>query len=398
MGHREVGCGHTRHTRRKALLGGSTALAALAFLRLERLVAAAPLQQGEVVLPWIDQPAELPPPAQAAIHQQLVWEQLDSWITPADKFFTINHLGFPTVDMASWRLDVGGLVKQSMSLSLDQVMARPRQEVTFTIECSGNTGLPFFWGGIGNATWAGTPLAPLLQEAGVLDQGREVVFYGHDAPKEKEKVGANEVSSPFARSMAIADAMNPNNLLVYEMNGAPLDVGHGAPLRLLLPGWFGIANVKWLDRIEVIDTRFMGHFMTREYVTVRDEQREGQTVTTERSVGRALLKSAPARVSRADGGHTIAGAAWGAPIASVEVQVDGGPWMPATITEGAGAEFAWKFWSLSWPNAAPGEHTLTSRATDTAGNVQPAMTDPQIANKKTYWESNGQITRRVQIG
>jgi DMSO/TMAO reductase YedYZ molybdopterin-dependent catalytic subunit len=192
--------------------------------------------------------------------------------------------------------------------------------------------------------------------------------------------------------------MNPNNLLVYEMNGAPLDVGHGAPLRLLLPGWFGIANVKWLDRIEVIDTRFMGHFMTREYVTVRDEQRDGQTVTMERSVGRALLKSAPARVSRADGGHKIAGAAWGAPIASVEVQVDGGPWMPATITEGAGAEFSWKFWSLPWPNAAPGEHTITSRATDTAGNVQPPMDDPRIANKKTYWESNGQITRRVQIG
>jgi DMSO/TMAO reductase YedYZ molybdopterin-dependent catalytic subunit len=384
-------------SRRKALLTASTALAALAFLRLERLVAAAPLQQGEVVLPWLDQPAELPPPAQAAIHQQLVWEQLDSWITPADKFFTINHLGFPTVDMAAWRLDVGGLVKQSMSLSLDQVMARPRQELTFTIECSGNTGLPFFWGGIGNATWAGTPLAPLLQEAGVLEQGREVVFYGHDAPKEKEKVGANEVSSPFARSMAIADAMNPNNLLVYEMNGAPLDVGHGAPLRLLLPGWFGIANVKWLDRIEVIDTRFMGHFMTREYVTVRDEQREGQTVTTERSVGRALLKSAPARVSSADGGHKIAGAAWGAPIASVEVQIDGGPWMPATITEGTGAEFSWKFWSLSWPIAVPGEHTITSRATDTSGNVQPAMDDPRIAGKKTYWESNGQITRRVQI-
>lgn len=384
-------------SRRGAMAAGGAFAASLAFLRLERLVAAMPLEQGEVVLPWLDQPAELPPPAAAAIGQQLVWEELDSWITPTDKFFTINHLGFPTVDVASWRLDVGGLVTQPLSLTLDQIKARPRQEVTFTIECSGNTGLPFFWGGIGNATWAGTPLAPLLQEAGVPDHGREVVFYGHDAPKEAEKVGSNEVSSPFARSMSIADAMSPNNLLCYEMNGAPLDVGHGAPLRVLTPGWFGIANVKWLDRIEVIDTRFMGHFMTREYVTIRDEQRDGQTVTTERSVGRALLKSAPARVTRADGGHKIVGAAWGAPIASVEIQVDGGPWMPATITEGAGSEFAWKFWSLPWPNAAPGEHTVTSRATDTAGNVQPAMTDPQIANKKTYWDSNGQITRRVNI-
>jgi DMSO/TMAO reductase YedYZ molybdopterin-dependent catalytic subunit len=381
--------------RRRLLQAGGTGLAALAFLRLERLVEALPLEQGEVVLPWLDQPAVPPPPAQEIIGQQLVWEELDSWITPTDKFFTIKHFGQPSVDLASWRLDVAGLVKQSMSLTLDQLRARPRQEVTFTIECSGNTGLPFFWGGIGNATWAGTPLAPLLQEAGVLDQGREVVFYAHDVGK--QKVRDMELTQPFARALSIAEAMNPSILLCYEMNGAPLDAGHGAPLRLLMPGWYGVANVKWLDRIEVIDTRFEGHFMARDYVTIREEQRDGQPVWTETLVGKTLLKSAPARVSRTDGGHKIGGAAWGGPIASVEVQVDGGPWMPATITEGAGAEFAWRFWSLAWPNAAPGEHTVTSRATDTAGNVQPALTDPSIANKKTYWESNGQITRRVQI-
>ncbi|MDP8922350.1 MAG: sulfite oxidase, partial [Chloroflexota bacterium] len=166
----------------------------------------------------------------------------------------------------------------------------------------------------------------------------------------------------------------------------------------LAPGWYGVANVKWLDRIEVIDTRFAGHFMARDYVTIREEQRDGQPVWTETLVAKTLLKSAPARVSRLDGGHKIMGAAWGAPIARVDVQVDDGPWMPATITEGAGAEFAWKFWSLPWPDAAPGEHAITSRATDTGGTVQPAMTDPQIANKRTYWESNGQITRWVHIG
>jgi DMSO/TMAO reductase YedYZ molybdopterin-dependent catalytic subunit len=267
--------------------------------------------------------------------------------------------------------------------------------VTFTIECSGNTGLPFFWGGIGNATWAGTPLAPLLQEAGILDQGKEIVFYAHDVGK--QKVRDMDISQPFARALSIAEAMNPNLLLCYEMNGAPLDAGHGAPLRLLAPGWYGVANVKWLDRIEVIDTRFAGHFMARDYVTIREERRDGQPVFTETLVGKALLKSAPARVSRADGGYKIVGAAWGAPIAKVEVQIDGGSWMPATITEGAGSEYAWNFWSLPWPNATAGEHTVTSRATDTAGNVQPATTDPVIANKKTYWESNGQITRRVNI-
>ena len=374
---------------------GGGGLAALAFARLDRLVAAAPLDQGEVVIPWLDQPAEVPPPARGVIGQQLVWEELDAWITPTNKFFTIAHFGPPTIDLATWSLDVTGLVKQSLSLTLDQIKARPRQETTFTIECSGNTGLPFFWGGIGNAKWAGTPLAGVLQDAGVLDQGKEIVFYGSDIGK--EKVRDFEISQPMARAMSVADAMDPNNLLCYEMNGAPLDAGHGAPLRLVAPGWYGVANVKWLDRIEVIDTRFAGHFMARDYVTIREEQRDGQPVWTETLVGKALLKSAPARVSRVDGGHKIVGAAWGRPIASVEVQVDGGPWLPATITEGAGSEFTWKFWSRAWPNATPGEHTITSRATDTNGNVQPAITDPSIANKRTYWESNGQITRRVQV-
>jgi DMSO/TMAO reductase YedYZ molybdopterin-dependent catalytic subunit len=282
-----------------------------------------------------------------------------------------------------------------MSLTLEELRARPHQAVTFTIECSGNHGLPFTGGLVGNATWAGAPLAPLLEEAGILDAGKEIVFYAHDIGK--QTVRDLELTTPFARAMSIPEAMNPNNLLCYEMNGESLPAEHGAPVRLLAPGWYGVANVKWLDRIEVIDTRFMGHFMARDYVTIREEQRDGQPVWTESSVGRARLKSAPARVTRTNDVYRIMGAAWGAPIASVEVQVDGGPWMPATIDEGAGSDFAWKLWSIDWLNATAGQHSVTSRATDITGAVQPEMTDPLIANKRTYWESNGQITRRVQL-
>jgi DMSO/TMAO reductase YedYZ molybdopterin-dependent catalytic subunit len=387
-----------KHTisRRDAMLAGGGLVAGLAFLRLERLVAAAPLEQGEVVITWLDQPASVPPPAQGIIGQQLQWEELDSWITPTDKFFTVKHFGQPTVDAQKWRLDVTGLVKQPLSLTIDQLKARPRQEVTFTLECSGNTGLPFFWGGVGNATWAGAALAPLLQEAGVLDGGKEIVFYAHDIGK--QKVRDMDLTTPFARSMSVSDAMNPDNLLCYEMNGQPLEAGHGAPLRLLTPGWYGVANVKWLHRIEVIDTRFAGHFMARDYVTIREEQRDGEPVWIETVVGKVLLKSAPARVTRKDGKYRIAGAAWGGPIARVEVQVDSGPWMPATITEGGGGSaYSWKFWTLDWGSPPAGEHAVTSRAIDTAGNIQPVVTDPVIATKRTYWESNGQITRRVQI-
>jgi DMSO/TMAO reductase YedYZ molybdopterin-dependent catalytic subunit len=383
-------------SRRDAMLAGGGMVAGLAFLRLDRLVAAAPLEQGETVVAWLDQPAAVPPPAQAIIRQQLQWEELDSWITPTNKFFTVKHFGQPTIDLQKWRLDVTGLVKQPLSLTIDQLKARPRQEVTFTLECAGNTGLPFFWGGLGNATWAGTALAPLLQEAGILDRGKEIVFYAHDVGK--QKVRDMDLTTPFARGMSVSEAMGPANLLCYEMNGQPLDAGHGAPLRLLTPGWYGVANVKWLDRIEVIDSRFAGHFMARDYVTIREEQRDGQPLWTETVVGKVLLKSAPARVTRKDGKYRIAGAAWGGPIASVDVKVDGGPWMPAAITEGGGSsEYSWKFWRLDWGSPPAGEHTVTSRATDTAGNIQPAMTDPVIATKRTYWESNGQITRRVQI-
>ncbi len=172
---------------------------------------------------------------------------------------------------------------------------------------------------------------------------------------------------------------------------------HGFPLRLIAPGWYGIANVKWLKRIEVRSSRFMNRFMARDYVTIREERHDGETAWIESSVGRALLKSVPAKVTRSDGQYQIVGAAWGAPIASVEVQIDGGPWLPATIDRSEEAEFAWKVWSLDWADASPGEHAITSRAIDTAGNVQPAMDDPLIAGKHTYWESNGQVTRRVGI-
>ena len=382
-------------SRRHMLLTGSTALAALAFLRLERLVEAVPLEPGEEVIAWLDQPAELPAPAQSVIGQQLVWEELDAWITPNDRFFTIKHFGQPTVDLQTWNLTVSGQVQQTLSLTLDQLKARPRQEVTFTLECSGNNGLPFFNGGIGNAVWAGTPLAPLLQEAGLLEQGREVVFFGHDIGK--QQVRDLDVTTPFARSLSVADAMHPNLLLCSEMNGEPLPLAHGAPVRLLMPGWYGVANVKWLDRIEVIGTRFAGHFMARDYVTIREEQRDGQPVWVETLVGRVLLKSAPARVTRKDGAYRVSGAAWGGSVARVEVQVDDGAWMPATINEGAGSEFTWQFWSVNWGTPAAGEHTITSRAIDTAGNIQPSMDDPSIATKRTYWESNGQITRRVLV-
>jgi DMSO/TMAO reductase YedYZ molybdopterin-dependent catalytic subunit len=379
--------------RREFIISGGAALTAMALLKGSRAYGY-PSRPGEAVVPWLD---ELPPnPVPEVIKNQLVWEDLDSWITPNAKFFSIAHFNRPVIDADTWNLQIDGLVKNPTSLTLADIKARPRQEVTFTIECSGNDGLPFFNGGIGNAVWAGTPLAPILQEAGVLDEGIEVVFWCAD---EGEITRPDDVKfkQNFARSMSLADAMDAKNLLCYEMNGTPLPPDNGFPLRLVAPGWYGIANPKWLTRIEVRDRRFQNQFMARDYVTLREEERDGRTVWVETSVGRALLKSAPARVTQIASDYRVVGAAWGAPVERVEVKIDDGQWMPAVIDRSEEAEFAWKLWSLDWPDPQPGEHTVTSRAVDTSGQVQPAMDDPVIAKKHTYWESNGQVTRRVRV-
>ena len=384
-----------REISRRTLLQGTAALAGLVALGfpLEALEVAA--ADGEVIVPWLDQPPPFPGPPEV-VATQLVWEEVDAPLTWNEKFFIVQHYGqWLTIREPGWRLAVGGLVQQPLTLTLAELRARPRQDVTFTLECSGNHGFPFFTGGIGTAHWTGTPLALLLREAGPLPTGTEVVFWGADAGP--GPVGDQTVVEQFARSMSLADALDPNILVCYDMNGAPLHPAHGFPVRLLAPGWYGVANVKWLTRIEVLDRRYEGRFMAREYVTQRAVEQDGHTSTRFTSVGRALLKSAPARVVQGDG-YRIEGVAWGAPIERVEVQIDGGAWQAATLVdEEAGGGYAWRRWRLDWGQPAAGEHTVTSRAFDTSGRVQPAPDDPVIATKLTYWESNGQITRRVRI-
>jgi DMSO/TMAO reductase YedYZ molybdopterin-dependent catalytic subunit len=383
--------------RRNLLLKGGAA-AGIALLHGRALAQTGPTS--ERLIPWIDQPEPVPAEAAGVIRTLTRWEDLDSWITPNEKFFSVGHYDWPQVDEMAWRLDVAGLVTNPMSLSLGELKALPRQEVTSTIECSGSNGLPFFTSAIGNARWAGTSLANILRAAQIKAGAIEVVYFGADKGEETLRKGTPlelTFTSNFARSMSIDDAMNPANLVCYEMNGSALPALNGFPVRLITPGWYGVANVKWLTRIELRDTRFMGRFMGRDYVTVREERRDGRTIVTETSVGRTLLKSAPSRITLRDGRYRIAGAAWGPNgIAAAEVKIDGGPWVKATLDDMANSESAWRFWHFDFP-PGPGDHTVTSRAIDKVGNIQPAMDDASIVNKKTYWESNGQITRRFRI-
>ena len=385
-------------SRRELLIQGGSTLAVLALFDSPLFAQQWGASTGERVIPFLDQPPE---PPEAAIDaygrlSALDWQELDSWLTPIEDFFQVGHYNKPVIDAESWRLQITGLVERPRTYTLAELKALSRREVFYTMECSGNNGFDWFVGGIGNAKWAGTPLASILEAAGIQDEGREVVFFGADAGE--EVVRDIKMRQAFSRGMSVDEAMDPALLLCYEMNGELLPHLNGFPVRLIAPGWYGIANVKWLERVEVIDQRWAGRFMARDYVTIREEPREGgETVWTQKVVGRTLLKSVTAKLTDKGGRYRIYGAAWGAPVQRVEVRVDEGPWMQATIDKGQEHEFAWKFWHVDWPDPSSGEHSITSRAIDVQGNTQPTMDDPRIANKYTYWESNGQIARRVRI-
>ena len=214
-------------------------------------VYAFPSREGEILIPFADQPPQ--PPSERGL---LDWNEFDSFITPNDEFFNVSHYGKPDVNLETWKLEVSGLVENPLTLTIEDIKARPKQDVTFTLECSGNHGFPTFTGGIGNAKWGGTPLAPILKKAGIRENGIEVIFFGHDVGEEERR--EVKMRQNFARSMSVEDALQDTNLLCYEMNGEPLPHPNGAPLRLITPGWYGIACVKWLKRIEIRDTDLWG--------------------------------------------------------------------------------------------------------------------------------------------
>ncbi|MEX5212938.1 MAG: sulfite oxidase [Nitrospiraceae bacterium] len=384
-------------SRREFLAQGSSALALLALMNSPLSLQLARAEEGTQLVPFLDQPPDAPEQAIKAYGElnKHDWQRSTSWITPTKDFFTVAHYSRPQIRAEDWRLTIGGLVDRPVTFTLDQIKALPRQEVVFTLECAGNHGFEWFTGGVGTAKWAGTPLAPILEQAGIKGRAVDVAFFGAD--EGEEEVREIKMKQSFSRSLSVPEALEPSVLLCYEMNGEPLPHLNGYPVRLIVPGWYGVANVKWLTRIEVIDQRWAGRFMSKDYVTIREERRSnGETVWTQKTVGRSLIKSAPGRVVAQNGKYRIEGAAWGAPIQRVEVQIDDGPWLPVTIDRGQDHDYAWKFWHLDW-TAPSGEHRITSRAIDREGHVQPAMSDPAIAHKRTYWESNGQITRRVRI-
>jgi len=378
---------------RRDWMRGSAALASLAAVAMWEGALPA-LAQGEEVVPFSDLPANFTTAGRGGRSLDTRSVEKSSFITPTEDFYLVQHYGQQTIDPATYKLRVTGLVNKPIELTLDQLKRRSRTEIVAGFECGGSSNGNFNRL-CGNARWAGTSVSALLREAGLRPNAREVVFFGAD--KGMESVthgrGAQQVEQHFGRSMTTDDAMKPELLLVWEMNGAPLTPTHGAPVRLLVPGWYGVANVKWMDHIHVQDTRFMGRFMSRDYVTLVGQKVGDETIWNETSVSRIRIKAVLARITRNGNKFTASGFVLndGTAVRSVEVRVDNGPWQAAKL-DPANTQFSWKLFSYEWNNLGPGEHTITARATDVNGVMQPE--EPELADKKTIWENNGQFVRK----
>lgn len=358
-----------------------------------------PLGADDVPATFTDYPATYNP-TPTPQNRNLDLRTMDGTITPRDRFFTTQHYGHPTVDLASYRLKIGGLVNKPVELSLDDLKKMKSSEATIGFECSGNS--PRSMQGLSsNAKWTGLPLRDVLNMAGVKPEARQIVFLGADRGQEEIEWRTQKftLEQQFGRSLPREKALSAEPMLMYALNGEPLSVHQGAPLRLVVPGWYGVANVKWLSDIWAQEDDYLGKFQARWYRTLRGEMVNGEMKWKESAVTHMRVKSFIARVTTAGTTATVHGFVLGdgTPLKSVEVKVDDGPWQPATVDPASAKDkYAWKVFSYTWTGATPGEHTIVSRATDANGVVQPTAKD--LENKKSFLEDNSQFPRKVKIG
>ncbi|MCH7842377.1 MAG: sulfite oxidase [Chloroflexi bacterium] len=300
-------------------------------------------------------------------------------VTPTGMHYLLTHFDIPDVDLNSWNLKIGGLVGKPASLSLDDIKSLPSRTEVVTMECAGNgralftprsVSQPWLLEAVGTAEWTGTPLKGVLEAAGVQPEAVEIVFTGSDQGVQGEEV------QYYQRSLTLEEANRDEVLLVYEMNGRPLEPQHGYPLRLVVPGWYGMTSVKWLESIEAIGQPFNGYQMHATYRYAQTAGDPGDPVDIMRVRALMLPPGIPDFLTRTRllgaGPVTLTGRAWAgrADISRVETSDDGGStWSDAQL----GAQpsrFAWQAWTAKW-DPAPGRYTLMVRATDTKGNRQP---------------------------
>jgi DMSO/TMAO reductase YedYZ molybdopterin-dependent catalytic subunit len=380
---------------RREILRGSLALAGLSALGIPEWALPA-LAQGETVVPFTDLPEnvrwETPPD-----RRLLDVRTIDGPFTPKDKFATTQHYGHPDIDPATFKLKVSGLVDRPKSISLDELKKMGSNDLVAGFECSGNRGP--LQGLCGNGRWTGVSLKTVLDAAGVKASAREFVFFGADHGEEEVewRTQKYKVDYQFGRSLPREKVLSPDPFLAYALNGEPLTKHQGSPLRLIVPGWYGVSNVKWLSQIHAQEEQYLGKYQARWYRTVRSEMIDGEMRLNETAVTHMQLKSFVARVTKNGSAHKVTGVVLndGTPIRSVEVKVDDGPWQAATMDPSTKEKYGWKLFTYTWNGATPGAHTIVSRVTDTTGKVQP--TEQELETKKSFLEQNSQAPRKLMI-
>ncbi|MBA3439168.1 MAG: sulfite oxidase [Pyrinomonadaceae bacterium] len=317
---------------------------------------------------------------------------LDSLITPDHRFYVRSHFPVPQLERRAHRLRIEGAIARPVELSFDDLVKLPSRTLTATLECAGNNriflvpaarGVQWELGAVGTAEWTGVPLAAVLEQAGVRPDAVEVVLEGADRGEvsaEPKPAGAIN----YARSLPLVKALDPDVLLAYRMNNAELTPAHGFPLRVVVPGWYGMASVKWLTRIIVTDRPFSGYYQTTDYTYwERENNQPVQRPLTVMQLKAEIARPAVSEDVAANTVYRMHGAAWSgdSEVARVEVSADGGKtWTAARLIDNA-IRYTWRRWEYAWHTPAkPGRHTLMARATDSRGNAQPAKHDPDRGN------------------
>lgn len=335
--------------------------------------------------------------ALAARNHGMPLEALRWDVTPAGLHYLLIHYDIPVVDPATWALEVSGRVARPLRLSLEDLTSRPTRTVTVTMECAGNgrarfspraLSQPWLLEAVGTAEWTGVPLRDVLDEAGVLDDAVEVVFTGLDRGAEQDGV-----VEPYERALEVPAAMGDDVVLAHQINGQPIAPQHGFPVRLVVPGWYGMGNVKWLGAIRAVTEPFTGFQNQVAYRLRQTSDEVGSPVTKMEPRALMIPPGDPDFFTRrrllAGGPHELFGRAWSgwAPVVAVEVSVDGGTsWAEAKLSADPVSPYAWRSWTFDW-EASPGEYELCCRARDGSGRIQPVEAD---------WNLHGFANNTVQ--
>src|SRR5438445_5545980 len=330
------------------------------------------------------------------LNLEMPFEKLEGFLTPTESFYVRTHFPIPSIDRDAWWVRVEGAVENPFAINYEQLLEVESVTIPVTLECAGNNrsflkpkvkGVQWGLGTVGTAEWTGVPLSILLDRAGVKSDGRQVIFEGADGGMlEDPKSPPGELK--FARSITLEKA-RADVLLAYKMNGSDLPPQHGFPVRAIVPGWYAMASIKWLQRIIVTDQPFSGYYQTIDYAYWKRRAEEPELApVTEVQIKAEIAKPAEGETVPANSSVRVYGAAWTSDgeITKVELSTDGGAtWTDANLL-GESKSNAWRLWEFNWQTpGAPGKQTLIARATDSLGRTQPAVRDP---DRGTYMISH----------